>query len=124
MTFAYWSILIAFTLPYFTVLYAKAGKYFSNNTPRDYLEALEMGPKKRAYWAHQNTFEILPLYFAAIIMGHLQSVDQSALDLIAAVFLALRLGYIFVYILDYATLRSILWAASFGCILGIFFLAS
>ena len=124
MTFAYWSILIVFTLPYFAVLYAKVGKGFSNHTPREYLSSLQEGRKKRAYWAHQNTFEILPLYFAAIIIGHLQSVDQSTLDMIAAGFVLLRMSYIFAYIFDLATLRSIIWAGSFGCILGIFFLAS
>lgn len=124
MTFAYWSILIVFTLPYFAVLYAKFGKEFSNHTPREYLSALNKGPQKRAYWAHQNTFEILPLYFAAIIIGHLQSVEQMTLDMIAAGFVFLRASYIFAYIFDLATLRSVIWAASFGCILGILFLAS
>lgn len=123
MTFACWSIFFAALIPYFAVLYAKLDKSFSNRTPRVYLEGLEAGPRQRAYWAHKNTFEILPLYFAAIIIGHVQHVDQMRLDLIAGLFLALRIAYVFAYILDRPTIRSLIWAGSFGCILGVFLLA-
>ena len=123
MTFAYWSILLAFLIPYFSIIYAKTGKGFSNKTPRVYLSELEEGPRKRAYWAHQNAFEILPLYFSAIILGHIQNIDLAQLNTIAGQFLAFRVAYVFAYIFDRSTLRSILWSGSFGCILGIFLLA-
>ena len=122
MSFAYWSILIVGILPYLCVLYAKADKRFTNAAPRDYLENLGAGRQKRAYWAHQNTFEILPLYFAAIILGHLQNIDQTTLNGLAAAFIIFRIAYIFAYILDRPTLRSIIWAGGFGCIFGIFLL--
>ena len=122
MTFAYASILIVFFIAYLTVLYAKLGGKYNNNSPRVYLANLEDGPRKRAYWAYQNSFEIFPLYIAAVLIAHMQSVDQTQLDMIAAGFVLSRVLFVFAYILDKPTIRSIVWAGGFGCIIGLFLL--
>lgn len=124
MTFAYWSIILCAVLAYFTVLYAKFGEGFSNHNPREYLENLKEGKRKRAFWAQQNTLEILPLYIGAIIIGHLQNIDIYILNAIALVFLGSRVLYALAYIYDRPNLRSIIWSVGFGCIIGIFVLAS
>jgi uncharacterized MAPEG superfamily protein len=60
MTFAYWMLLAAALLPYFTVGLAKSGG-FDNHAPRPDLENLT-GWRRRADWAHRNHFEaFLPL---------------------------------------------------------------
>lgn len=124
MSFALWTILMGYLLAYFSTLYAKTDKRFSNASPRIYLENLEPGPRQRSYWAHKNTLEMMPLYSAAVIIATIQDVDPTTLDLIAAGFIFCRLSFIFAYILDLSTIRSIVWAFAFGCIIGLFLLSS
>ena len=56
MTFAYWCVLAAALIPYFTVIPAKAEKDFDNHAPRLWEEG-RTGWRARGYWAHLNAFE-------------------------------------------------------------------
>ena len=89
MTFAYWMLLVAALLPYFTVGLAKSGG-FDNHAPRPSLEGLR-GWRRRAVWAHQNHFEAFPAFAAAVIVAELVHAPQSRIDLLAGIFVLLRL---------------------------------
>lgn len=119
MTLALWMILVAGFLPYFAVGYAKYDPKFNNHNPREFLEK-QTGAKKRAYWAHNNSFEIFPLFAAAVLVAHYTGADPFKTDMLAAGFVISRVAYIFAYIKDYATLRSVIWAVGLGCIVGLF----
>jgi uncharacterized MAPEG superfamily protein len=123
MTIAYWTVLVAILMPFVLVIIAKApaalqGKY-DNNAPRHFLANLE-GYRQRANWAHQNSFEILPAYAAAVIIAHFSGSSQVCIDTLAGIFVFSRIAYAVFYITDLATLRSIAWFIGFACVIGMF----
>jgi len=85
-----------------------------NRQPRAYLAQLE-GFRARANWAQNNSFEIFPVFAAAVIAAHVTSVDSETITNLALAFIVLRLAYVVVYIADQATMRSIIWFAGLGC---------
>ncbi len=120
MTIAYWCMLAAGVLPYVLAAVAKAGADgFSNRTPRDFLAGLQ-GWRKRADWAQQNTFEALPLFFAAVLVAHQLQAPQGWVDALALAFVALRVAYALFYIFDKPSLRSLAWLAALLCVIGLF----
>ena len=122
MTFAYWMVLAAGLLPYFAVVLAKSGGV-DNRAPRQSLAKLT-GWRQRADWAQRNHFEAFPLFAAAVIIAELARVPQSRIDLLAGLFIGLRLLYTAMYILDRASLRTIVWALGLMAVLGLFVLAA
>ena len=102
-------LLFAAILPYVAVGMAKWNPNFDNARPRDWLEALE-GWHKRAYWAHQNSFEAFPSFAAAVIVAMMTGVRGSWIDALALVFVAARIGYITAYVADRPTVRTLMWS--------------
>jgi uncharacterized MAPEG superfamily protein len=123
MTIAYWCVLVAALIPYFTVAVAKSKGDFDNAAPRDWL-ARQEGFRTRAVWAHQNALEAFPPFAAAVIIAHLAEAPQSWIDRLAILFILARIAYAALYILDKPTLRSIVWTVSFGCVVGLFIAAA
>ena len=123
MTTAYWCVLIAGLLPYIAVTLAKAQPGFNNRAPRPWLEK-QTGWRCRAYWAHLNGFEAFPLFAAAVVIAHLAHAPQQRIDVLAGSFVALRVVYIALYLADMAGARSVIWAAAFGCVVGLFVISS
>lgn len=123
MTFAYWCVLAAALIPILTVFPAKVAKDFDNRAPRPWEERLG-GWRARAYWAHLNAFEAFPPFAAAVIIAHLAHAPQGRLDLLAGTFVAARVAYSACYYADLATLRSLVWAVGFGCVVGLFVIAA
>ncbi len=122
MTQALWMVLIAGAMPYLFVVMAKNRiKEYDNNKPRVYCENLpEDDWRKRMYWAHQNSFEIFPLFAAAIIIGQMVGKDQAMLDQYALYFIITRFVYGALYAVDMAALRTITWFLGVLCIVRIF----
>jgi uncharacterized MAPEG superfamily protein len=122
MTVAYWCVLIAAFLPLlFTGMAKFSGKGFNNRTPRAFQERLE-GFRQRAHWAHLNSFEAFPPFAAAVIIAHQLQFAQGRLDQLAMAFIVLRLLYGVLYIVNQATLRSVVWLAAVGCWVAMFFI--
>ena len=115
-TVAYWCILVAAVLPIVCTGIAKYGMFtvkrkdggYDNNNPRAWL-AKQQDWRARANAAQANTFEALPLFFAAVIIAHLLQAGQAKLDILAFTFVLLRVAYIVVYVADMATTRSVIW---------------
>jgi uncharacterized MAPEG superfamily protein len=123
MTTAYWCVLAAALIPYFTVGVAKSKGDFDNAAPRDWL-ARQEGFRKRALWAHQNAFEAFPPFAAAVIIAQLAHAPQGWIDLLAVLFIVARIAYSVLYIFDKPTMRSIVWTLGLGCMVGLFVVAA
>jgi len=120
MTLAYWCVLIAAILPYLLIGVAKVGvRGFDNRRPRDWYEKTS-GFRRRAVWAQQNSFEIFPLFAAAVIIAHLAGAAQATIDGLAIGFIASRIAYAISYLADLHLLRSLVWTAGIACCFALF----
>lgn len=120
MTIANWCVVAASILPVLTVGMAKATSIrsrksggYDNNNPRQW-EAKVEGWRQRAVSAQNNGFEALPLFVAAVLIAQQAHADQSKIDTLAMAFIAIRVVYVAVYLKDWGTLRSLVWAAGLG----------
>jgi len=123
MTFAYWMILVAALLPYFTIFLAKNGARIDNRAPRASLEKLK-GWRRRADWAHRNHFEAFAPFAAAVIVAELAHAPQNRIDLLAGAFILLRLVYTALYIGDKPAGRSIVFGLGLLCVVALFVIAA
>lgn len=127
-TIAYWCILAAALLPIICAGIAKYGKMridpgkggYDNNNPRAWL-ARQTDWRARANAAQANTFEAIPFFFAAVIIAHHLQASQARLDILAVLFVALRVVYMVLYVGNLANARSIIWVFAFFTNIGILF---
>ena len=124
MTIAFWCVLIAGVMPYVAVGLAKSDRSYlrHNDSPRDW-EANLQGRSRRAHAAHLNSFEAFPLFAAGVIIAYLVKAPQNIVDIVAVVFIAARLAYLWAYLNDRATLRSTIWAVGFAATVTLFAVA-
>jgi uncharacterized MAPEG superfamily protein len=126
-TVAYWCVLAAALLPYACAYLAKYQGFgkprskggFDNDDPRAWL-ARQEGWKARANAAQANSFEALPFFMGAVIIAHQLGAPQTRLDILAVLFLTLRIIYIVMYVAGLPTARSAFWALAFLVNIGIF----
>lgn len=130
MTVAYWCVLISALMPIVWVGFAKAGGHasgagrYDNAAPRAYLSRLDGWPA-RANWAQQNALEAFPPFAAGVIIAqHVGQLTQAGIDLLALVFVVARLGYGILYMLDLASLRSLVWFVGLICTVLLFVLSA
>ena len=115
-TVAYWCVLIAALLPFACAWLAKSsglGKPskqggFDNRDPRGWL-ARQTDWQARANAAQANSFEALPFFIGAVIIAHQLGAPQTRLDILALVFITLRVIYIAMYVAGLPTVRSAVW---------------
>ena len=126
-TVAYWCVLAAALLPLACAWLAKSQGFgkprskggFDNDDPRAWL-ARQEGWKARANAAQANSFEALPFFMGAVIIAHQLGAPQTRLDILAVLFLTLRIIYIVMYVAGLPTARSAFWALAFLVNIGIF----
>ena len=124
MTIALWCVLIAGLLPYAGTLAAKWGfKQYDNNNPRAWL-ASQTGFRARGNAAQANSFETFPLFAAAVIIATVVKAPQALLDGLALGFVVSRMGYLYCYLSDKASLRSLFWLGGQICSVAIFVIAT
>ena len=127
-TIAYWSILAAAVLPVMCAGIAKSGMFsvspkqggYDNNNPRAWL-ARQTDWRARANAAQANTFEALPFFFAAVIIAHQLQASQTVLDILAFLFVVLRIAYVVMYVADMAKTRSAIWVTAMAINVAILF---
>jgi uncharacterized MAPEG superfamily protein len=120
MTIAYACILFMGLLPYIAAGIAKKGfEDYDNSMPRQWL-AKQTGFRARANAAQANLFESLPLFFAAVIIAHLENATQSRIDFLAIDFVIARIAYLICYIANWPTTRTIVWLFGLVCVIAIF----
>lgn len=130
MTIANWCVLAACVLPVLTVGLAKiksaklprnAGQY-DNNNPREWAKGL-IGWQQRAVAAQNNGFEAAPLFIAAVILAQQAHAEQARIDTLALIFVGVRVLYVGAYLMNFGTIRSLLWMAGLGVCVALFTLA-
>jgi uncharacterized MAPEG superfamily protein len=111
MTVAMWCLLIAGWLPILCAGFAKWGaRDYDNELPREWLERQE-GRRKRANAAQKNSWEAFTWFGVAVLMAMVNKADQSYLDGLAVFFIAARAVYIWSYLSNRSTIRSLAWLA-------------
>jgi uncharacterized MAPEG superfamily protein len=121
MTIAYACVLFMGLMPYVAAGIAKKGfEQYDNSLPREWL-AKQTGFRARANAAQANLFESLPLFFAAVIIAHLEDAPQHIVDILSLGFVAARVAYLVCYVANWATARSIVWLLGFICVITLFF---
>ena len=128
-TVAYWCVLLAAMLPIACAWLAKSkglGKSrkaggFDNDNPRAWL-ARQTDWQARANAAQANSFEALPFFIGAVIIAHQLGAPQARLDILALLFVTLRVIYISMYVAGLATIRTAIWAIALMVNVGILFI--
>lgn len=118
-TIAYWCVLFMAILPIVCTGIAKYGMFgksrrdggYDNHNPRAWL-AKQTDWRARANAAQANTFEALPFFFAAVIIAHQLQARQIVVDILAFMFVVLRMSYVLMYVADMAKTRSVIWFAA------------
>ena len=127
-TVAYWCVLIAALLPIVCAGIAKSGRIgvarskggYDNVNPREWL-ARQTDWRARANGAQANSFEALPFFIGAVIIAHQLGAPQARLDVLAFLFIVLRLLYIMMYVADMATARTLAWVLALAVNIAILF---
>jgi uncharacterized MAPEG superfamily protein len=123
MTIAEWCVFASVMLYLLTIAPIKwlGSRSFDNARPRD--PAFYDKPlRARALGAHQNGIETFPFFAAAVLLAEFRNAPQNLINELAVLFLIVRIAYVFTYLGDRPTLRSILWGIGFAINVGIFFL--
>ena len=108
------AMVVASLLPWAVSIIAKVSGGFrviNNAHPRDFFQHTT-GMAARANAAQQNSYETLPVF-----------VPQSIINVLAWLYVIIRIGYCTAYITNLSTFRSILWVLSMACCLMLFYLA-
>lgn len=130
-TIAYWCVLLAAVLPYVCAVLAKSGGFgkprsqggYDNNDPRRWL-AGQTDWHARANAAQANSFEALPFFIGAVIIAHQLGAPQTTLDILAVLFVTLRIIYIAMYVAGLPAVRSAVWTAALIANVAILFLGA
>ena len=86
--------------------------------------ARAQGKAARADAAQQNSYETFPPFAAAVIIAHATgNAAQFTINFWALLFVASRIGFIYCYISDKATLRSAMFGVNLLCIVALFIAA-
>ena len=126
MLFAHWMLLVASLLPIVAVATAKLnGGKFDNHNPRDFLENLRPGSfAKRMSAAQGNSWEALMMFAPAVLIATHYHVAASTLNVLAGVFIASRLVFLYCYAKDLATARSLVWMLGLCAVIGLYIAAA
>src|SRR6202161_3502429 len=123
MTAAEWCVFGTLMLHLLTIAPIKwiGVRRFDNSRPRD--PAFYDDPlRARALGAHQNGIEAFPFFAVAVLLAEFHGGPQRLVNELAILFLIVRIAYVFTYLGDRPTLRSILWGLGLAINIAIFFL--
>lgn len=118
-------LFIAVLLPYLLKVVVgsfmqREGKY-DNHYPRIQQGRLQ-GMGARAVGAHQNGFESLLVFATAVLTALATHHISATIQILAVTYIISRVLYNFVYLMDWASLRSFIWFVGFLCCLAILWL--
>ena len=118
MTILILCLFIALLLPYMAKLplaYAmhQQGGY-DNNHPRAQ-QAQLTGVGARALAAHQNSFEAVIIFAPAILLAIATQNTGEFIQLLAVIHVIARVLYNILYLINWGTLRSLVWFVALFC---------
>ncbi|NEO85932.1 MAG: MAPEG family protein [Spirulina sp. SIO3F2] len=108
--------------PYLLVAFARFKLGYDLSAPRAMFERLPPYAQ-RASWAHQNGFEALSVYTAAVLVAVVTQIEGPWVVASAIAFLVARLLFSVFYILDVPYLRSLMFGVASACSLTLFVLS-
>ena len=124
LTYVIVAVMVACLLPYICAALAKMTGGFNaktdNANPRAFL-ANTQGMSARFNYAQLNSFESLPIFIAAIFMAAYSFVPQQIINVLAWLYVVLRIIYIAAYALNWPLFRSVVWLLSLLCCLMLFY---
>jgi len=120
MPFAFWCVFVAALLPYVAINFV-TGR--DNEAPRE-SEARLTGRDARAVGAHANAFEAFPFFAFAVVSEQIFRGPNLWVDLLAALFIALRIGHLAFYLAGKGTLRSLCFVLGFADVIAIFLIGA
>ena len=123
MTVAEWCVFASLLLALVTVGSVKWLRHdrFDNSRPRN--PAFYDDPiAARALGAHQNGIETFPFFAVAVLLAEFRACPQNLINELAVLFVIVRIAYVFTYVGNRPTLRSILFTIGFAINVAIFFL--
>ena len=128
LTIAHWCVLVAALLPIVCAGIAKWGTFgksrreggYDNDNPRTWL-AQQTAWRARANAAQANSFEALPFFIGAVLIAHQLGANPWWVDVLALIYIALRLIFILLYVAGRANLRSLVWSLAFAVNISILF---
>ncbi|MDE1184665.1 MAPEG family protein [Paraburkholderia sp.] len=125
-------LLIVALLPFPWTMVAKLNRRYDNRTPRTYLAGLD-GWRARAHAAHQNAWEALALFTAAVVVAGQSAASSGGagngvgtlwwLDALAITFVLTRVLHGLLYLANWASLRSLVWFVGLACVVSMFIVA-
>ena len=106
-------IAVVGAMPYILTALSKSKGFTSAENERTRAWQAELkGWRQRAYWAHQNAFEALPMFAAAAILAYLAKPESHLAAIAAWSFVGLRVAYAACYLANTGRLRSFVWLTS------------
>lgn len=119
MSIPFWCVFISALLIFIAKIpVAKAmkeeGGHYDNHHPRAQ-QARLTGVGARALAAHQNSFEIFPLFAVGVLMAHVTQSSGWLVDMLAVIFVLSRVLYLICYLADLHWQRSAVWVVGLMC---------
>lgn len=74
--------------------------------------------------AHLNSLEAFPLFAAGVAFAQMAGVGQQLIDALAGLFVFARLIYLWLYLNDRATARSLVWLVGLAASVALLVLAA
>jgi uncharacterized MAPEG superfamily protein len=127
----HWCVLLAAFMPIICAGMAKSNGFgkpvheggYDNAMPREWL-AGQTGWRARAHAAQSNCFEALPFFIGAVALAQHAGADAARIDMLALIYVALRVVYVALYVSDRANARSLAWALALATNVAILFSAA
>ena len=114
------AVMLVGMLPVVCAGIAKWGdRGYDNRNPRDWL-AQQTGFRARANAAQQNSFEAFAFFAVGVVMALLAGVDDAKVVSAAWFFLGIRVAYIYAYVTDRASLRTLVWVMGYATVIYLF----
>jgi uncharacterized MAPEG superfamily protein len=123
MTVALWCLFAAAILhpvskfP-LSVAQAREGRGYDNNNPREQ-QARLTGWGARARAVHLNQIESFPLFAAGVLVATVAAPKGGTVDCLALAYVAARLLYPVLYLMNVGALRSLVWSVGYGASLAL-----
>jgi len=115
MSLLIWTLLIAALLPFLSKLPVAIAMHklngYDNSYPRSQQENLT-GFGARALAAHKNSFESLIIFAPAILIAITTHNTGELIQQLAVSYIIARVLYHILYLLDFSTLRTLVWIVS------------
>ncbi len=116
-------VMVAGLLPIVCAGIAKWGaRDYDNHDPRAWLARQDQW-RARANAAQHNSLEAFPFFAAAVLLALHSGADAAVVAPWGWAFAALRLVYIYCYVADRASLRSIVWLLGLAVVIRLFAMA-